>query len=172
MRGVCREAKLSPRYFYESFADREDLLLAVYNRVEERLLRHIFSEVSVEQGGAAPARELLRSCADFFAADPRRARILLREPLADDTLRNHSAHRASTFLKSLVPLVGARMGRLLSPDENEVALISTAMAGALIALYLDWSDGRLNVSRDELVDTAARIVIELVGPPSSIKSGR
>ncbi|MEZ5207847.1 MAG: TetR family transcriptional regulator [Acidimicrobiales bacterium] len=32
VRGVCEAARLNPRYFYESFADLDELLVAVYDR--------------------------------------------------------------------------------------------------------------------------------------------
>ena len=31
VRAVCQQARLNPRYFYESFADRDELLVAVYD---------------------------------------------------------------------------------------------------------------------------------------------
>jgi len=36
VRGVARAAHLSERYFYESFSDRDALLLAVHDRVAEQ----------------------------------------------------------------------------------------------------------------------------------------
>ena len=36
VRGVTRTAQLSERYFYESFADRDALLITVHNRVAEQ----------------------------------------------------------------------------------------------------------------------------------------
>ena len=37
MRAVIRETNLSPRYFYESFASRDELVTAVYDRVEAQM---------------------------------------------------------------------------------------------------------------------------------------
>ena len=36
VRAVCRRARLTERYFYESFADRDALVAAVYDEVTER----------------------------------------------------------------------------------------------------------------------------------------
>jgi AcrR family transcriptional regulator len=156
MRAICREAQLSPRYFYESFESREALLVAVYNRVEERLLGYIF-ERGLDRH-TATTRDVLQSCADFFGEDPERARILLREPLADNTLRNHSASRAPSFIQTLIPLLDSEVRQVMSRRPQEIAVLTTAIGGALIALYLDWADGRLDIGQDELVDTTTRIV--------------
>lgn len=160
MRAVCRDAQLSPRYFYESFDSREDLLVAVYNQVEERLLAHLMSR---RTDGPITLRAVLESCADFFEADPRRARILLREPLGDDTLRKHSVSRTPAFVTALIPVLGAQLDELLADDPERIQILSTALGGALVALYLDWADGRLNVSRDTLADAAADLVMAMTG---------
>jgi len=162
MRAVCRDAQLSPRYFYESFDTREDLLVAVYNQVEERLLAHIVNR------RAGSVREVLESCADFFEQDPRRARILLREPLADNALHKHSVNRTPAFVRALIPALGARLNDLLSGDPARIQILSTALGGALVALYLDWADGRLNVSREALSDAAVDIVTALTGFPAEL----
>jgi AcrR family transcriptional regulator len=61
VRSVCRHAKLTDRYFYESFADRDELLLAVYDRVAGQARRALADAV------AAPGRDTV--AADTVAAD-------------------------------------------------------------------------------------------------------
>lgn len=160
MRAVTRSANLSPRYFYESFDDRSALIVAVYDRIESELLTRLRAAGT---GGDLPTtiRTALRVCAAFFEEDPRRARILLREPLTDDTLRRHSADRLPVFLRSVVPALGAAAGALIPDSEEALAVAGTALGGALVALYLDWIDGRLPVERDRLVDNATAVVLAL-----------
>lgn len=168
MRAVCREANLSLRYFYESFDTREELLVAVYNRVEERLMNHI-------TGGGSPApltpRDILERCADFFEEDPRRARILLREPLADDTLRKHSVSRSPAFIQALIPVVGPHLPVTVGRDPAGLEVLSTVLGGALVALYLEWADGRLNVTREAVAEAAVRVVTALAGTTMPSDSG-
>ncbi|MGW5386354.1 TetR/AcrR family transcriptional regulator [Nocardia sp. NPDC003963] len=160
MRAVTRLANLSPRYFYESFEDRRALLIAVYDRLETEL-RTRFS--AIDSGGDlhTTVRSALLICATYFEEDPRRARVLLREPLTDDTLRAHSADRLPLFLRTVVPALGAAAGALIPDSEEVLAIIGTALGGALVALYVDWIDGRLPVPRDRLVDTATAVVLSL-----------
>ena len=49
VRSVCRECGLNTRYFYESFADIDDLLGAVYDRVSAELGEVV--EAAIEQAG-------------------------------------------------------------------------------------------------------------------------
>lgn len=157
MRAVIREANLSPRYFYETFTSREDLLIAVYDRVEARLFGRM-QGVQLDRGLRSAVRTVFERCGDYFDEDPRRARILLREPLADATLHEHRAHRAPEFIRALLPMLGAEAGGLAPADDDDLVVVATALTGALTALYLDYAGGKLPIERDRLAETAVDIV--------------
>lgn len=158
MRAVCRQANLSPKYFYESFANPDALLTAVYDAVEQRLHAHIIEQHDGE--GQLSVQSVLETCVAYFEVNPGAARVLLREPLGNDVLRAHSANRAGIFIKTLAPLLATEVPHL---DDDEMAVLSTCLSGALIALYLDWSDGRLQMPRAEVADAAVRVVTAIAG---------
>ncbi|WP_194824964.1 TetR/AcrR family transcriptional regulator [Nocardia sp. XZ_19_231] len=160
-RAVIRQSGLSPRYFYETFDTREDLLVAVYDRVETRLFERM-RDVRVEAGLRAAIRQIFEICALFFEEDPTRARILLREPLGDETLRRHSADRAPTFLRMLIPILGTEAGAIVPTADEDLAMAAATLGGGLISLYLEWVDGRLGVDRDRLADVAVASVFALL----------
>ncbi|SLJ82457.1 Uncharacterised protein [Mycobacteroides abscessus subsp. abscessus] len=58
-------------------------------------------------------------------------------------------------------LLGAKADALLPTDDEALAVQATALGGALIALYLDWADGRLVLARDRLAAAAVDIVFAL-----------
>ncbi|MEZ0362452.1 TetR/AcrR family transcriptional regulator [Mycobacterium sp. pUA109] len=157
MRAVCRTAGLSPRYFYESFDSREALLVAVYDRVQDGLMERLLT-VGPGADPFATVRTLLEACAAYFEEDAGRARILLREPLADDVLRAHSLRRSTDVIDVVGPVLGDEWGAA----GTDRSVIATAMSGALVSLYVNWVDGRLDVDRDALADAAAHIVFGLV----------
>ncbi|MFF0457517.1 TetR/AcrR family transcriptional regulator [Nocardia africana] len=162
MRAVTRQANLSPRYFYESFDSREALVTAVYDRTEAAL-RERLSVLASGTDPRATIRTALETCADFFEEDPRRARVLLREPLADDDLRRHITQRTPAVIRALAPLLGDGAEGLFAGSDTTLATIGTALAGALTSIYLEWTDGHLTIERDRLVDAAAGIVAGLLG---------
>ncbi|NUS94444.1 MAG: TetR/AcrR family transcriptional regulator [Nocardia sp.] len=160
MRAVTRLANLSPRYFYESFEDRRALVVAVYDRLEAELLSRLRT-IDTSGDLHSTVRSALRICATYFEQDPRRARVLLREPLTDDALRAHSADRLPGFLRIAVPALGTQADALIPDSDETFTIIGTALGGALVALYVDWIDGRLPVPRDHLVETATALVLAL-----------
>lgn len=153
MRAVVREANLSPRYFYESFASRDDLVTEVYDRVTEQLLTQIAALPRLEDR-RANVRAVLEVCRVFFEADPGRARILLREPLADDVLRARRAATVPGFVAAVLETTTGTHAR--SPER--LAVVSSALSGALVALYLDYIDGRLSLTPAQLADAAVDLV--------------
>ncbi|WP_236695590.1 TetR/AcrR family transcriptional regulator [Mycolicibacterium chubuense] len=156
LRGVCRTAKLSPRYFYENFSSREDLLIATYDHVEAELFERL---VRAGQGHRTLSiRTVLETCAEYFEEDPRRARILLREPMSDETLRAHQSGKAPVFIASVIPALESADRREAPRDAQELGVLAASLSGALIFLYLEWLDGRLDIERDALADSATRLV--------------
>ena len=86
MRAVCREAGLSLRYFYENFADREALLIEIYDQTAHGLVDAVTTRLAdAPDDETARARAAFDAAAQYFADDPRRGR--------DDPRRRDPEHR-------------------------------------------------------------------------------
>lgn len=67
VRSVCRQSALNTRYFYESFADTDELLGAVYDMVAARLATEV--ESAITAAGATDLERLragIRPVLGFF----------------------------------------------------------------------------------------------------------
>lgn len=163
MRAVCREAGLSLRYFYESFPDRDALLIEVYDQTARGLVDTVTTRL-----GHAPADRTARvraafdAAAQYFADDPRRGRIMFRETLADDTLRAHGADALPTFVTLVATQLAPERAERLRADTGRIPMPVSAISGALVALFLDWLDGGVENNRDEVVDYATRLTITIL----------
>lgn len=155
MRAVCRRAGLSPRYFYESFPNTDALAVAVYDRCNTDLTAAITDAATGRPTPEAAVAAAVDAAATFFQSDPRRVRILLREPLSSPLL---GARRAD-ILPGLLGRLVAQAGLPGPRASSTAALDATALCGALAALVLDWVDGRLDVGRDELVGYATGLML-------------
>lgn len=87
VRGVCAKAELASRYFYESYSDRDALLLGLYDDLAAELIERVGLGV-LEAGGDLRARlhAGLNIGAAFFLDDPRRLRFLIVEATTVDQL--------------------------------------------------------------------------------------
>jgi AcrR family transcriptional regulator len=154
VRSVCRLAKLTDRYFYENFADREALLLAVYDEVAD-VGRQVLIDAVAGIGDNDPER-IARAAVDAFLGlitdDPRKGRVLLLEPLTDETL----GPRGVALSPGFAHIVRAQLGHA---DETAAQLTATAMVGAMANLFIRWLDGSLVVGRDDLADYCVRLLV-------------
>jgi AcrR family transcriptional regulator len=161
VRGAARSAHLSERYFYESFSDRDALLLAVHDRVAEQARTVIATAVAAVVQAAptdpdAPAIAGLEAFTDFLEEDPRRGRVLLQEAFADQALARHGVELLPSFAALLVEQISARFE---GPDKVDAELSAVALVGALAHLYLGWIDGSLKIPRERLIRHAARLLV-------------
>ena len=155
VRSVCRHAKLTDRYFYESFADREQLLLAVYDQVAAEVGTALADAVAPLPADDHPAKAsaAVRAFVTVLTEDPRTGRILLLEPMTDAAL----SRRGTESMPMFADLVRAHLREGVDP--LEARLTATALIGALANLFIRWLDGSLPASREQLTDYCVRMLL-------------
>ena len=150
VRGVCRAARMHPRYLYQAFNDTDDLLVAVFDRLIADLHRSI--EQAVLAAGPGPvgrAHAGLEAVARFVTDDRRRARVLYTEALGHDRLNRRRIEAMEQFIGLLVPA-----------GDHPAALIAAHVAvGGFTSALVAWLDGRLDVTLAELVDDSSTILL-------------
>lgn len=163
MRAACREAAVGPRYFYELFATREDLLAAVYDESVERIREPILSAVTVEaasHGMDAAILAAFETAVTLVEDDPRLGRVLFRESAADDTLRRRSQAAMPEFVLNVMTQVLPERAVELR-DAGGWTLIG--FSAAVFALFVAWSEGVRHTSREEFVRHCTTLTVEALG---------
>jgi AcrR family transcriptional regulator len=157
VRAVCAATRLNPRYFYESFADRDALLLAVYDQqVAElgALLAGRLAEVGDDE--AAFTRTGIETVVRFVAEDPRRARVLYTEALGNEALARRRVDTLHQVGATLTELGRERHGP--PPEGETIGLVAASMlVGGLTETIVAWLDGHLDVTIDQLIDDAVAL---------------
>ena len=161
VRAVCQAARLNPRYFYESFPDLDQLIVAVYDQVVTELrlaVKRSLDEAPPDlpaQIGAAVATTV-----GFVDDDRRRARVLYVEALGNEALnrrRISAGHDITSFIET-----DTTERRGPPPDgEHIVALTSAVLVGGISEVLTTWLDGRLEVTRDELIGDLTELFVGL-----------
>jgi AcrR family transcriptional regulator len=139
VREVCTAAKLTERYYYESFNSLEKLYAAVYAHVALELKQATLAALGKAQSHPlALAEASLRVFFEYVRNDPRRARILLIDAvtigmdigrLADQALRDY-IDLMRGFIDVLFPDAAASG---LKPE-----LLSAGLIGANIRIATQW----------------------------------
>lgn len=169
MRGVCRAARLTERYFYESFSGREALLVAVLEATARQARQAL---VSALESGPADTAALIRHVVDAFTvhvtADPRRGRILFVESLAAPELATRGLELVEEFTSTIAQAL-RHLDFGTDASERDAQLNSQAVFGALAYLYQLWLGDRLQISRDRFVEHIAQ-VIESIARAASVNA--
>ena len=155
VRSVCRESALNTRYFYESFADTDELLGAVYDLVATGLAAEVEAAIAAagdsdQQRGRAGIRAVL----GFSSADPRRGRVLFTEARANPVLTARRAI-AQDALRQLV--LAEREQKHPSDDQVATHVAAALYTGAMTELAQQWVSGNLGDDLDAVVEQAARL---------------
>lgn len=140
VRDICAEAKLTERYFYESFANREALFSAVYERAVARVREAISSAISEAPPQLTPmARAGLRAYLETLQAEPRMARILLIDVLS---VGADAGNQSLLATRSFADLVRAMMQELypgLDHTHLEAQLLANGLVGSTLFLVMQWA---------------------------------
>jgi AcrR family transcriptional regulator len=161
VRAVCRGAKLTERYFYESFDGRDALLRSVHAQVAGEARDAIIAAITPDMAPEAIAHAGVAAFTAFLEADPRRGRVLLSESFTDSVLAQHDLELVPAFAALLVEQIRALPD---PPDDVDAQLTAVALLGALRTLYLTWLSGdppiparRLNAHATALIVAAAGV---------------
>jgi AcrR family transcriptional regulator len=143
---VSATAKLTKRYFYESFADRDAVLVAAL----DELFRDIDAQI---RGAGLPddregrARVIAESLVSALCRDPRRARLYAAAPAvpALNARRERAIVAFTQFMANDALTAGLS-------DAVQRQLVARIVVAGVTDLVTSWLDGNLDVDRATLVD--------------------
>ena len=159
VKAVCEAAGLTERYFYESFANSEELLIASFNAVTYSVLGEI-TEAAQQAGRSrvARARAMLHT---YFAAlqrEPRSARVFLVE------IRGVSRAVDKAFDAAL-RAIGEQVGHyVVPPDVPADPLLEAGIVGGVIHIALRWIEDGYTPDIEVVTDSALRLGMVLGRP--------
>jgi AcrR family transcriptional regulator len=160
VKAVCESAGLTERYFYESFANSDELLIAGFNAVTFG----VFEEVMAAAEGAgrsrkARSRAMLQSYFSALQREPRSARVFLVE------IRGVSREVDKAFDAALRE-IGRQVAQVVAPPEaQDDELLQAGVIGGIIHIALRWIEQGYEPSLDVVTDTALRLGMVLARAP-------
>jgi AcrR family transcriptional regulator len=171
VRRVCAAAGLTQRYFYESFANLDELQVALFNQIA--------ADVAVEGAAALEAHssaDLDEACRIVFSGaysvfrrDPRKARAALA--VAAGTVGLTEARRAIvlSYADTLLAFLGSEFGE--PADTSRARIAALYAVGGMLEITHAVLNGDVALTDDELAEIAggllASSVRQLAAPTST-----
>ncbi len=148
VRGVCREAGLNNRYFYENFADLDALLDAVVDRLEQGIAGRVAELLAAD--ATAPPDRAIAILVSAFLDDPRLLRIL--HTAGDPALARRREALLLRSVAALRPYLAAAAGRFGRADPCLLDTAGYLLIGGWSDALWAFSAGKLELDRSELVE--------------------
>lgn len=173
MRSVCAKAGLGDRYFYESFRDRDDFLLAMLAHSVQLVNTAVLQALEdAPDDTPSRVRAVLGAALTEMTDDPRQARAF-REAAGDPAIRPHLNLALAAYAKAGAWELGGRRKRT-KQDQARLEVAATVLVGGLANAVTSWLEGGLNITRAELIDECAHLYIaaaESIDQRSRARSG-
>lgn len=152
MRDICAQARLTERYFYESFRNTEEAFDAVYAMLKQQLVERVSTAL-----GRAPlnipklAREGLTAFYNFIKEDPRRAQILLIDAVYAN---RKTLTKSRDAVKDYVVIIDQLARRLYPnmPADFDVEMVSWGLIGMSIQVGTMWAASGFKQPLDKILD--------------------
>lgn len=139
MRDICAQARLTDRYFYESFRNTEEAFDAVYRwQMEQLVLRISEAMQEAPRNIEELARSGLRTFYEFIQADPRRAQVLLIDAFSAN---QHTLEKTQQAMQDYVTLIN-NFALMLYPRLKQgfnMEMLTWGLLGMAIQVGTNWA---------------------------------
>ena len=160
VRSICRQAGVAARYFYESFADKDEFVGAVFDWVIADLAATTQAAVA-----AAPPEEQTRAgmanIVRTIGGDARMGRLLFSAQLANAVLVRKRVESGALFAM----LSGRHVEDALQvPANDRIKAAAHFVVGGVGQTISAWLAGAVRLDPDQLIDQLASLLDELADP--------
>lgn len=154
MTAICARAKLTERYFYESFSSRDELLEKILDGIADEVRDAGLAALRTSEGTLEQrVRDAITSFVTLLTDDPRKGRVAMIESAAYEPLR---AHRR-TVLQGFAQMVADEATRMYGerawpPHQGQIN--GLLFVGGLAELVTAWLNEELAITPEEIVEAA------------------
>jgi AcrR family transcriptional regulator len=153
MRDICAEARLTERYFYESFSSTDHAFELLYASLKSELVQRVTQALlTAPKDIENLAREGLRAFYTFIQEDGRRGKIMLIDAVSAN---QHSLERSRHAVKEYVALMDQLADGLVPPDRRDhldVEWVAWGLLGLAIQVGTMWIGEGMKRPVDEVLD--------------------
>ncbi|WP_104107115.1 TetR/AcrR family transcriptional regulator [Nocardioides sp. 616] len=158
MTAICAEAGLTERYFYESFRNRDEAMVAALDSVATEMTAAALSALTEHAGDPSrQVRAAITAVVDLIGDSPAKGRVAVVESTGTAALRA----RRHQLLAGFAELVGDEaqhvFGAAAWPPER-ARLHGLLFAAGFAEVLASWLGEELPLSRAELVDLGSDLL--------------
>jgi AcrR family transcriptional regulator len=162
MNTVCKRARLTQRYFYEHFKNRDELLAALFDSVIEEVITETFA--AVQAAGPDLYERASVALAIFFdtiISEPRKAR-LYAESVGIPTIADRKRAAFRRYSDFVIEQATAFVGEMGERTKARLTMATLVLVGGQADASVALAAGDVTISRDDYIDQHARMLIDAI----------
>lgn len=161
---ICARAQVGTHSFYAEFSSKEDLLVAVYDAIVERLAERAQEALGSEPTDLADHIAAgIRATVDETRADERAARVRLLEVVGVSARLEEHRRAVLHRFADLIRADSERMSKLGLVGRPVSPIRAMALVGATNELFIDWVLAPKRFTRDELIAELTHVYLAVLG---------
>ncbi|MEN4451258.1 TetR/AcrR family transcriptional regulator [Mycobacterium sp. SM3041] len=160
MKSVCERAGLARRYFYEHFANRDELLIALFDDLIDRVVERMVPAVDAEPLNLYDrARAAMDAFLSVFVEDPRRVRLYV-EAASMPQLAGRRADAVRRNAEFSAQQVFSVLGDADPRTRGHVYAVAQVVVIGQADVALAWLRGEIALSRHEYAELVAHVFVD------------
>lgn len=162
MRGVCAHAELTARYFYESFTDRDALLVTVWDQDRDHLVALVLDAFATtkDQDLVVQLRAAIAAIVEHLQREPGHARIILGDNAGSAALEQRRRETLQLFTYLLLDYAAPQLAS--GTDTDALAMSTMIGVGGFAELVTAWNTGTITVTADQIIDHVTDVAASLL----------
>ncbi|CAB1220132.1 TetR/AcrR family transcriptional regulator [Acinetobacter bouvetii] len=164
VKDICNEAKLTERYFYESFKKSEDLFQTIFLKLIDQLQHNVMQ--AIMQASTDPKKMIedgLTALLTTLKENPHMARIIYIDAMLVQELHNQATiHETMTRFDRMIQAFVMLMMPHLDRSEHEISLVATGLNGYVTQIAIRWVVNDFNQSMEDVLSSCSIVFLSLL----------
>jgi len=164
VKDICNEAKLTERYFYESFKKSEHLFQTIFLKLIDQLQQNVMQ--AMMQASSDPKKMIgagLTALLTTLHDNPGMARIIYIDAMLVQELHNQATiHETMGRFDRMIQAFVMLMMPNLNRSEREISLVSTGLNGYVTQIAIRWVMSGFKQSLEEIRSSCSLVFFALL----------
>lgn len=164
VKDICNEAKLTERYFYESFKKSENLFQTIFLKLIDELQQNVMQ--AIMQASTNPKKMIeagLTALLTTLKDNPRMARIIYIDAMLVQELHNQATiHETMSRFDRMIQAFVMLMMPHIDRSEGEISLVATGLNGYVTQIAIRWVMSGFKQSMQEVLSSCSVVFLALL----------
>ena len=164
VKDICNEAKLTERYFYESFKKSDELFQTIFLTLIDQLQHNVMQ--AIMQASTDPRKMIesgLTALLTTLKDNPRMARIIYIDAMLVQELHNQATiHETMLRFDRMIHAFVMLMMPHIDRSEREISLVATGLNGYVTQIAIRWVVSGFKQSMQEVLSSCSIVFLSLL----------